>query len=235
MLSCTKIKKLIEETLAGKITQHYLNKDKLEYIEITTGEQQQTNILIEINKQYSVETNDIRKSMISTIHEHEFSGSENTSYILSENNINGIVKELDLKDWPEGYIDLVLQFQKSLAPTDYKSAIVVSDFLIVPNDVGSCRVFKKNKHSETKLLMLVDLQTLVKKNSIKEIEKIYRNLMQILIKDNGDYLKQLSVLMKQCQSKIFVNRAPSCPIDQNVKISQSHKALKSALDCFETK
>lgn len=242
MLSYNKIKSLLENSLQCKILHHYIkvdSKDKVKYIELVTNNN--ANFLVKINTKYRVETHDIKPSMLSTIQEHESKPErhiENMSYILSENNINGIVKKINLKDWPDGYINIVLQFQKSLTNTDYKTAMTVADFLLVPNSTDSCRVFKKNKIQDSaNLLIMVDLETLVKKNNVFEIERIYTDLKKILLKDNQDYLQNLLELLKKCQDLKIVSssRVSQCPIEQNVKISQAHKAIKLALHCFESK
>jgi isoleucyl-tRNA synthetase len=106
--------------------------------------------------------------------------------------------------------------------------------------------------------IVVDLEILLFKNIIPEVERVHRSILELLHNSNETYWESLLELLKKCQqfkiitrgklntgrglkSQFFHSghptdgalRAQSIIIDQSMKINMSHNAIKLALECFD--
>lgn len=146
-----------------------------------------------------------------------------------------IVKEVRATSSPTSFIDLVKRLEPSLKSIPYKVAILSREYLITLDDYD-VDVFYINGPTETTLLVVLDLKTLLFKNSIPELERVYQNILTLIHDYNDMYWVNLLDLLKKCnQMKIVTNGKRSITthnlIDQSMKISMSHKAVKMALQC----
>jgi hypothetical protein len=244
MLSYDKLKKLLLNTLNCKeITPNVVSNNEglvtLKYIKFITAK----NIpcLLEVNDKYKIEISMSREKpvLLQKIQE------PNTRFqcFLTQDEDNGIVKEISAQEWPEGYIELLNHCDASMLNIQYRTAISVENNLIIKENRGDekATVFSniasplKTPQKRPELLLVVDLETIVKGNYISEIERVHDNLNKIIKRNNQEYTEHLLNLLKRCQElKIISQNNPGkCHIEQSMQTLLAHKAIKSALICFE--
>ncbi|MGL5960843.1 MAG: hypothetical protein ACRCZ0_02670 [Cetobacterium sp.] len=164
-----------------------------------------------------------------------------------------MVKEIKANSSPHSLIDLLKKIYPSLTAIPYRAALLSQEYLLVLDDAGEVDVYYTKGPKHTKLLIVVDLEILLFKNIIPEVERVHRSILELLQNSNETYWELLLELLKKCQQfKIitrgklntkgsnsqFINssqgpRAESIIIDQSMKINMSHNAIKLALECFD--
>lgn len=227
MLSYSKLSKLITSTLKCQIVTPIADEThSIIFLELKT--QNNVPILLQINNEYTIKAKEVEKGTV-YIHEIE-KPKDGYEYILTSERDTGVVQEIRPKDWPYGYIDMVNNLQTSLINTVYKAAVFTNSFIILPEKVYQ----KSGLFKNVSLMVLVDLETLVKKNHIDEIERIHTNILKIITKYNQEYNDNLLQLLKKCQELKLVSnaRVSKCPLEQNIKIFLAHEAIKKALESF---
>jgi len=166
-----------------------------------------------------------------------------------------MVKEIKANSSPHSLIDLLKKIYPSLTAIPYRVALLSQEYLLVLDDVGEVDVYYTKGPKHTKLLIVIDIEILLFKNIISEVERVYKSILELLQNSNETYWELLLDLLKKCQQlKIitrgklnargsksqfsgrngdFVARAESIIIDQTMKINMSHNAIKLALECFD--
>lgn len=148
-----------------------------------------------------------------------------------------IVKEVHASSSPQGFIDLIKRIEPSLKSIPYNIGIISEEFLIVLDQYGEIDVFHINGPKEAKLLIVLDLERLLFNNSIPELERVHKNVIKLIQESMERYWDSLLELLKKCQKlKVVTNGKQNLNgsgglIDQSMKISMSHKAIKLALEC----
>jgi hypothetical protein len=147
-----------------------------------------------------------------------------------------IVKEVKSTSSPHGYVDFLRRLDPSLKSINYSVGIISREFLVVL-DEGEVDVFQITGPKETKLVVILDLKTLISQNIIPELERVHRNVSKLIQESTDNYWDSLLNLLKKCQQVRIVtngrnNSENDGLIDQNVKIGMSHRAIKLALECF---
>jgi hypothetical protein len=148
-----------------------------------------------------------------------------------------IVKEVRVTSSPQGLIDLIKRIEPSLKSIPYKIGIISEEYLIVLDEDGDVDVFYVSGPKETKILVVLDLEMLLFKNIIPEMERVYKNVVKLIQDSTDRYWDSLLDLLKKChQIKIVTKGKQNLDgvglIDQSMKIGLSHKAIKLALECF---
>jgi hypothetical protein len=165
-----------------------------------------------------------------------------------------MVKEIKANSSPYSFIDLLKKIYPSLTSIPYRAALLSHEYLLVLNDAGDVDVYYVKGPKHTKLLIVVDLEILLFKNIIPEVERVHRSILELLQDSNETYWESLLELLKKCQQfkiitkgKLNLNHinksqfhsgqthSESIIIDQSMKINMSHKAIKLALECFDKK
>lgn len=160
-----------------------------------------------------------------------------------------MVKEIKANSSPYSLIELLKKIYPSLTAIPYRAALLSQEYLLVLDDAGEVDVYYTKGPKHTKLLIVVDLEILLFKNIIPEVERVHRNLLELLQNSNETYWESLLELLKKCQQfKIitrgklntgrgsksqFLHAGQSIIIDQSMKINMSHNAIKLALECFD--
>lgn len=148
-----------------------------------------------------------------------------------------VVKEIKANSSPHSFIELLKKIYPSLAAIPYRVAILSQEYLLVLDSAGSVDVYFVKGPKNTKLLIVVDLETLLFKNVIPEVERVYKNILELLQDSNEMYWSSLLLLLKKCQELKIVTKGKQnldqlSIIDQSMKINMSYKAIKLALECF---
>lgn len=106
---------------------------------------------------------------------------------------------------------------------------------MVLDEDGEVDVFYASGPKETKLLVVLDLETLLFKNIIPELERVHKNVLKLIQDSTDRYWDSLLELLKKCQQLKIVTKGRQNLavglIDQSMKIGMSHKAIKLALEC----
>jgi len=150
-----------------------------------------------------------------------------------------IVKEVRATSSPRGLIDLIKRLEPSLKAISYKIGIISEEYLLVLDEDGEVDVFYASGPKESKLLVVLDLETLLLKNIIPEVERVHKNVIKLIQDSTDRYWDSLLELLTKCQQmKIVSNGKLNLHglglIDQSMKIGMSHKAIKLALEsCFD--
>lgn len=160
-----------------------------------------------------------------------------------------MVKEIKANSSPHSLIDLLKKIYPSLTAIPYRAALLSQEYLLVLDDAGEVDVYYTKGPKHTKLLIVVDLEILLFKNIIPEVERVHRSILELLQDSNETYWESLLELLKKCQQFKIVTRgklqtgvgrgsklqfqSSSIIIDQSMKINMSHNAIKLALECFD--
>lgn len=148
-----------------------------------------------------------------------------------------IVKEIKASSSPHSLVDLLKKIYPSLAAISYRVAILSQEYLLILDATGEVDVYHVKGPKNTKLLIVIDLETLLFKNIIPEVERVYKNILELLQDSNETYWNSLLLLLKKCQEFKIITKGKQnfdqlSIIDQSTKINMSHKAIKLALECY---
>jgi hypothetical protein len=162
----------------------------------------------------------------------------NFEAILAADPDVSIVKEIKATSSPQGMIDLVKRLEPSLKSIPYKIGIISEEYLIVLTEDGEIDVFYASGPKETKLIIVLDIETLLFKNVIPELERVHKNVIKIIQESTLKYWDSLLDLLKKCNQMKIVTKGKHNMIgigllEQSVKICTSHTAIKLALECFD--
>jgi len=147
-----------------------------------------------------------------------------------------IVKEIKANLSPHSFIDLLKKIYPSLTAIPYRAALLSQEYLLVLDDTGEIDVYFVKGPKQTKLLIVIDLEILLFKNIIPEVERVHRSILELLQDSNEVYWDLLLELLKKCQQFKIITKgklSSQTIIDQSMKINMSHKAIKLALECFD--
>lgn len=150
-----------------------------------------------------------------------------------------MVKEIKANSSPHSHIDLLKKIYPSLAAIPYRAALLSQEYLLVLDSEGEVDVYYVKGPKHAKLLIVVDLEILLFKNIIPEVERVHRSIVKLLQDSNETYWESLLELLKKCQQLKIVTKGKQqgqglgiqSIIDQSMKINMSHKAIKLALEC----
>ncbi|ASZ85014.1 034L [Cherax quadricarinatus iridovirus] len=159
--------------------------------------------------------------------------------VLTDDSDLSTVNKISLNSSPVGYINLVKKISQSIQSFSYKIAILSEEYLVVLYPDGGIDTFHIDGGvSETKLLIVIDIETLLYLNNFLLIEKLYHKILKLIEDDNKQYWENLLKILKVCHDKKIVSKGKLVAdktkiIDQCLKISNSYEAIKLALECYE--
>lgn len=157
--------------------------------------------------------------------------------VLAGDDQVSIVKEVKINHSPQAMIDFIQRLAPSIKVLPYTIAMVSNEYLVVLNQHEQILSFHTSRPcSPISLLIGVDIRVLMQNNTILEIERMYKNLVQIIQDANTDYIHKLQQLLCKCQEVRIVSKGrknQSDPILYNIKTVVAHKAIELALECFD--
>ncbi len=159
----------------------------------------------------------------------------NFESILAADSEISIIPEVQATSSPQGLIEFIKRLEPSLKSISYKIGVISEEYLIVLID-DQVEVFYVKGPKESKLLVLLNLEMLLFKNIVPELERVHKNIIKLIQESTDKYWNLLLELLKKCHElKIITkgkqNLSTSCLIEQNIKVGMSHKAIKLALEC----
>lgn len=209
----------------------YGRNDKLRYVHFNT--ENDVPCLLYIPSKHEIKLDTKKFQSLSRWRDNEV----NFEAVLAADPDVSIVKEVRATSSPQGLIDLIKRIEPSLKSIPYKIGIISEEYLIVLDEDGDVDVFYVSGPKETKILVVLDLEMLLFKNIIPEMERVYKNVVKLIQDSTDRYWDSLLDLLKKChQIKIVTKGKQNLDgvglIDQSMKIGLSHKAIKLALECF---
>lgn len=153
-----------------------------------------------------------------------------------------MVTEIKANVSPHSLISLLKKIYQSLTSIPYRVALLSQEYLLVLDEAGEVDVFYTKGSKHIKLLIVVDIEVLLYKNIIPEVERVHKSVLELLQNSNETYWELLLELLKKCQQFKIVTKGKMSKlqylqsdqiINQSIKINTSHNAIKLALECFE--
>ena len=187
------------------------------------------------------ENSQIRKDI--SIKETEltlWSGYESsTGYVLDGENEFDVLPEISTSISPEPYIDLITMLSQTIKGVSYKLAAMVENFLLV-HDGEMVNVFNINGCENPKLLIVVDLLTLMDDLSVTKIERVSDAINTLMVETCNKYWTNLHSLLLKCQELKIITKGKKGIDSTNVltnmvKLQSSNRAIKLALENLQLK
>jgi hypothetical protein len=159
--------------------------------------------------------------------------------ILAGDVDKSIVKEIRADCSPHRMITFLIKLKQSLISIPYGAAIMSEEHLSILNKQDdSIDVYFVRGPKESKLLVVIDLETMLFKNIIPELERVYKSINKLIQDNNVEYWESLRELLTKCQQLKIVSSGCKASeqslVDQSMKIALAHKAVELALECFST-
>lgn len=150
-----------------------------------------------------------------------------------------VLPEMSMSVSPEPYIELITMLSSTIKAVSYKLAVMVEDFLLV-DDGEMINIFNIPVCENPKLLIVVDLLTLLDDLSVKKIEKVSDAMSAIMVDTCNKYWTCLHSLLLKCKELKIITKGKQS-IDSTkcltnmVKLQTSNCALKLALETLKLK
>jgi len=174
--------------------------------------------------------------------------------VLSSDDQVSVVPEIRLSSSPKPCMYMLEAILASMKSLPYKAAILSGDFLFVKErEIVSIdgkqryegvQVYNTNYHTpQPLLLVMVDLDMIIKDGTTLRLDKVYTSLLKLLHNTQAQYWSDLHTLLSKCQeTKIVTNgkiaTANTEVLKFNIQTLAAHTALKAAIACctdFNTK
>ncbi len=208
----------------------YGRNDALRYVQFNT--ENGVPCLLHISSKHQIKMDTKKFLSLSRWRDNEV----NFEAVLAADPEVSIVKEVQATSSPQGLIDLLKRLEPSLKSIPYKIGILSEEYLLVLDEDGEVDVYYASGPKETKLLVVLDLETLLFKNIVPELERVHKNVLKLIQDSTERYWDSLLELLKKCQQLKIVTKGKTSLdnkgiIDQSMKMGMSYKAIKLALDC----
>lgn len=144
-----------------------------------------------------------------------------------------LVKEILAESSPEGYINFLRRLAHSITSIPYRAAILSKEYLTVLNKDGGVDTYHI-KGQDTQLMVVMDLETILSKHVIPEVDRVHENLLALLDDTQQKYWDSLLYLLDKCgKLKIITEgrKQITNPIERNITTFLSQNALKAAIEC----
>ena len=220
--------------LKCSVKELYGKNDKLKYIYFHT--ENGVPCLLNIPEKHEVKM-DTRKflNLIDWVDD-----SSGLNSVLAADTETSIVKKIRSTSSPLGYVQFLKKIKPSLESIPYTIAIMVEEFLIVTNsdDIEEISIYPINGSRDKKLLIVMELETLLFKNIVPEIERVHKNVIKLIKEDSNEYWDSLLKLLQKCKDVKIISKGRETSernnfIEESVKLFISHNAVKTALEHFE--
>jgi hypothetical protein len=147
-----------------------------------------------------------------------------------------VVKEIKVYTSPKNLTDFILRLEPAVNHVPYKVGLMTPDHLAV-----SGTIFSTNGVGSTdlELVIIVELETILKRNSVALLDRVHRTLMKIVADSNESYWTSLLDLLTKCQQLKIVTKGKSAVkqekdfVKRNIKMSSAHKAITLALEAWD--
>lgn len=171
-----------------------------------------------------------------------WSGHESSDgYILTEEDELGVLPQISTSISPEPYVSLLSMLSQTIKNIPYKVGVMIEDFLLVHNgEEADVFNIKGCGNENPKLLIVVDLITLMNDMSTTKIERVYDAINSIMMEACNKYWTNLHALLLKCQKLKIVTRGKintdSMPVlTKMVKLQSSDRAIRLALESLNLK
>jgi len=217
------------------IKELYGKHNKLKYIYFQT--ENGIPCLLHISDRHEVKM-DVKKCL--NIVDWKDDSSELNS-VLAADSETTIVKKIRATQSPLGYVHFLNKLKPSLASIPYTVAVITEEFLVIINnddEKEEINIHHISGSQEKKLLIVLDLETLLFKNVIPEIERVHKNIMKLITDDNSEYWKSLFELLQKCKQIKIISKGKEDSLkhnflDESVKLQTAQHAVKIALNYFD--
>lgn len=195
--------------------------------------------LLYINSENFQIQNDSLKKTIKLMPWYDHNAS--AGYILTEEEEIGILPEVSTSISPEPYVNLLTMLSQTIKNIPYKVAVMIEDFLLVHNEKEVDIFNIKGCESENpKLLIVVDLITLMNDMSITKIERVFDAINNIMIEACNKYWTNLHTLLLQCQKLKIITKGKTATdseqiLTKMIKLQSSDRAIRLALESLNLK
>jgi hypothetical protein len=215
--------------LQCSVKELYGRNDKLRYVYFNT--ENSIPCLLYISSKHDIKMDSKKFLSLSRWENNEV----NFEAVLAADPDVTIVKEINATSSPQGLINLLKQLEPSLKSIPYNIGIMSEEYLLVSIN-EEIDIYYINGSKETKLLIVLDIETLLYKNIIPELERVHRNVIKLIQDSTDKYWESLLQLLKKCQQMKIITKGKQNIdnmglIEQSIKVGMSHKAIKLALEC----
>lgn len=201
-----------------------------------------TSCLLYINPDTFQVVNDVAKKFTEITRWEKPEISLNT-IITTDQNIP-LIPEIKTSSSPDSFVNLLRVFLPSTKSISYKIGVSLEEYLLIQTgdeiDVFFTRCTTPGiagRNREPKLLIVVDLTTLLNDASTDYIERVYLAVNKVLAENCEQFWSSLNSLLMKCQKvKIVTNGRKKTPTNLLVKMAQlqsSHIAIKTALQSLD--
>ena len=166
--------------------------------------------------------------------------NSSAGYILTEEEV-GVLPEVSTSVSPEPYVNLLTILSQTIKNIPYKVAVMIEDFLLVHNgeDVDIFNI-EGCENENPKLLIVVDLITLMNDMSVIKIERVFDAINNIMIEACNKYWTNLHSLLLKCQKLKIVTKGkaaidPESTLKKMIKLQSSDRAIRLALESLNLK
>jgi len=222
------------------VHESYSRNGILRYVYFETASQ--TPCLLYINPDTFQVTNDVAKKFTDMTRWEKPEISLDT-IITTDQNIP-LIPEIKTTSSPEVFVNLLTTLLPSTKSIPYKIGISLEEYLLtqVGDDID---VFCVRGNREPKLLIVVDLTTLLNDASTEYIERVYLAVNKVLTDSCEQFWTNLNSLLIKCQKvKIITNgrkknftpaggESAANLLVKMAKLQSSHNAIKTALQSLD--
>jgi hypothetical protein len=147
-----------------------------------------------------------------------------------------VVKEIKVYTSPKNLTDFILRLEPAVNHVPYKVGVLTPDHLVVSGTVFSTNGIGSK---DLELVIIVELETVLKRNSVSLLDKVYKTLTKLVTDSNESYWNSLLDLLVKCQQMKIVTKGKSLVkqekdfVRRNIKMASAHKAITLALEAWD--
>lgn len=245
MLKYEKMREYLYSKLGCKIFDLFDQGGSLKYVRFQT--QKGVDCLLKITRPMSYPAG---HSKLVQLIPYDDSKEDTPTFDYFVTNDLALVKKIPSSVSPRGYVSFLKKLNPSLqATTLYSVAVITSEYLVVVDDNDDTRDTRDTRIYHVKdvnlphgqrvqMLIVMSLEAVVERNITNESFRVYDHILSILNDDTATFRTQLKNVLTKCSSmKILSEKVPQLerinPIDLNIGLSESTKALLLASDALE--
>lgn len=145
-----------------------------------------------------------------------------------------LIKEIFAESSPEGYINFLKRLSHSMGSIPYRAGILSKEYLTILHKDNEVDTYYVKGPSEAQLVVVIDLETVLGKHVIPEVDRVYSNLLVLLDETQQKYWDSLLHLLDKCSKLKIITEGKKHtlnPIERNISTFLSQNALKAAIEC----
>jgi hypothetical protein len=202
---------------------------ELRYIYFTT--ESGTPCLLHISPEHTIELKSTKKLV--NLEPYDERDPTNFDSILTTE--TSAVKEIKVYTSPKNLVDFVLRLEPAVNHIPYGIGLMTPDHLVFSGNVFSTNGLGSK---DLELAIVVELETILKRNSVLLLDKVYKTLTKLVVDSNESYWNSLLDLLVKCQQMKIITKGKSKQqekdfVSQNVKMASAHKAITLALEAWD--